>query len=43
MLYQVAERRRPEDAGVYNMLVTAWPQLQRLAAGESGTSDASLF
>jgi putative DNA methylase len=43
MLYQIAERRRSEDAGIYNMLVAAWPQLQRLASGESGNSDESLF
>jgi putative DNA methylase len=43
MLYQIAERRRPEDAGIYNMLVTAWPQLQRLASGDSGTNDEPLF
>lgn len=43
MLYRIAERRRPEDAGTYNMLVTAWPQLQRLATGEPGTTDESLF
>jgi hypothetical protein len=43
MLYQIAEPRRSEDAGIYNMLVAAWPQLQRLASGESGTSDEPLF
>jgi putative DNA methylase len=44
LLFQLAERKkRADDANVYNMLVAAWPQLQRLAAGESGTNDESLF
>jgi len=44
LLFQLAEqKKRADDANVYNMLVAAWPQLQRLAAGESGTTDGTLF
>lgn len=44
LLFQIADqKRRTEDAAIYNMLVTAWPQLQRLAAGAPGTTDESLF
>jgi putative DNA methylase len=44
LLFQIADqKRRTEDAATYNMLVTAWPQLQRLAAGEPSTTDESLF
>ncbi len=33
LLYGVCDRKRwAEDAGAYNMLVTAWPTIERLAA-----------
>lgn len=44
LLFQLAEqKKRADDANVYNMLVAAWPQLQRLAAREPSVTDESLF
>jgi putative DNA methylase len=44
-LFQLSEKRSDaESAGKYNMLVTAWPQIQRLAAqGEQAATEKSLF
>jgi putative DNA methylase len=36
LLYGLCDRKRwADEAGAYNMLVTAWPELSRLAAGGS--------
>jgi putative DNA methylase len=47
LLYGICDRQKwAEDAGAYNMLVTAWPELVRLASAETtGPSDepARLF
>lgn len=41
LLYGICERRRwADDAGAYNMLVNAWPEISRLAlAGSSAEAD----
>lgn len=42
LLYGIADRKKwAEEAGAYNMLVTAWPELQRLAPSASDASAAS--
>jgi len=43
LLYGICDRNRwAEEASAYNMLVTAWPEISRLAAGPtSGTADES--
>lgn len=45
LLYQVCDRRKwADEAGAYNMLVTAWPELTKLAATTaSPESPESLF
>jgi putative DNA methylase len=45
LLFQTSEKRgRAQDAAVYNMLVTAWPQIQRLAAqGEQAAGEKGMF
>lgn len=44
LLYGVSDRKRwADDATDYNMLVTAWPELSRLAAGPAPTAGARLF
>ncbi len=45
LLYGICDRKKwSEDAGAYNMLVTAWPQLAQLAAtAGSGPSQQSLI
>jgi putative DNA methylase len=45
LLFQIADKqKRAEDAGMYNMLVTAWPQLQQIAAqGQPGANNGNLF
>ncbi|MDP2815303.1 MAG: hypothetical protein Q8O19_01325 [Rectinemataceae bacterium] len=43
-LYSVCERKGwAEDAMPYNELVTAWPEIQRKAAGISGTGPQKVF
>lgn len=38
LLYGVCDRKKwPEEAGAYNMLVSAWPEIERLAASSSTT------
>jgi putative DNA methylase len=45
LLYGICDRRKwADDAGAYNMLVSAWPEIKRLAAsGAAPDSDESLF
>jgi putative DNA methylase len=45
LLYQMSEKHgRRDHAAAYNMLVTAWPQIQRLAAqGEQATGEKGMF
>ena len=45
LLYGVCDRKKwSEEAGAYNMLVTAWPEISRLAAvGPRPTAEGSLF
>ncbi len=46
LLYQIADRNQwSEEAGVYNMLVTAWPEIEKLARQESagGSKPEMLF
>ncbi len=44
LLYGVCERKKlAEDAGAYNMLVTAWPELSRLATRPTSTAAEKLF
>jgi putative DNA methylase len=45
MLYEICNKQNwADDAVKYNMLVTAWPQIQRLAAqGEQATGEKGLF
>ncbi len=44
LLYGVCERNGwPDEAVAYNMLVTAWPEIARLAAAGSDEPDAALF
>lgn len=45
LLYGIADRKKwAEEAGAYNMLVTAWPELQRLATSAAGSAaPSSLF
>jgi len=45
LLYGICDRKKwSEDAGAYNMLVTAWPEISRLAAvGPAAAPDGSLF
>ncbi len=45
LLYGVCERKRwPDEAASYNMLVTAWPEISRLAAaGPAATEEDRLF
>ena len=45
LLFQVADRKqRADDAGMYNMLVTAWPQLQRLSINRADSGgEENLF
>lgn len=41
LLYGICDRKRwPEEAGAYNMLVTAWPEIERLAASPAGGGPA---
>jgi putative DNA methylase len=38
LLYGICDRRKwAEEAGAYNMLVSAWPEIERLAASSSRT------
>lgn len=40
LLYGICDRKKwAEDAGAYNMLVTAWPEIERLAASAAGDGD----
>jgi putative DNA methylase len=45
LLYGLCDRKKwAEEAGAYNMLVTAWPEISRLAAaGPAGEATGSLF
>ena len=44
LLYGICERKKwPEEAGAYNMLVTAWPELVRLSARGPVTDTDRLF
>jgi putative DNA methylase len=44
LLYEVCERKKwAEEAATYNMLVTAWPEISRLASTASPESPESLF
>jgi putative DNA methylase len=45
LLYGLCDRKKwADDAGAYNMLVTAWPEISRLAAaGPSTDAPGSLF
>ena len=46
LLYGICERKKwAEEAGAYNMLVTAWPEIERLVAASGNADDApsSLF
>lgn len=45
LLYGICDRKKwPEEAGAYNMIVTAWPEISRLAAaGQLGSADERLF
>ena len=45
LLYGLCDRKKwADEAGAYNMLVTAWPEISRLAAsGASSGSDERLF
>lgn len=44
LLYGLCERKKwADEAGAYNMLVTAWPEISRLAAGPAPEPDGSLF
>jgi len=45
LLYGICDRNKwPDEAGAYNMLVTAWPEISRLAAaGPAAEADGSLF
>ncbi len=45
LLYEICDRKKwSAEASAYNMLVTAWPELVKLAAGEDGGADPeSLF
>jgi putative DNA methylase len=45
LLYGVCDRKKwADEAGAYNMLVTAWPEVSKLAAAGSSTSiDERLF
>ena len=46
LLYQIADRNQwSEEAGAYNMLVTAWPEIEKLARQESagGSTPEMLF
>jgi putative DNA methylase len=45
LLYGLCDRKKwAEEAGAYNMLVTAWPEISRLpAAGPAGEETGSLF
>jgi putative DNA methylase len=45
LLYGICDRKKwAEEAGAYNMLVTAWPELAKLAASAATSSDpGSLF
>jgi len=41
LLYGICDRRRwSDEAGSYNMLVTAWPEIERLAASVSDATPA---
>ena len=40
LLYGICDRKKwAEEAGAYNMLVTAWPEIERLAASAAGDGD----
>ncbi len=40
LLYGLCDRKKwADEAGAYNMLVTAWPEIDRLAAASSANSD----
>ncbi len=42
LLYGICERKKwAEEAGAYNMLVTAWPEIERLAAATGAADDGS--
>ncbi len=46
LLYGISDQKKwPEEAGAYNMLVTAWPEISRLAASRPAAtqSEGSLF
>lgn len=44
LLYGICDRKGwAEEAGPYNMLVTAWPEISRLAMTGSGSEAGSLF
>ncbi len=45
LLYGICDRKKwPEEAGAYNMIVTAWPEISRLAAaGQLGSANERLF
>jgi len=41
LLYQIADRNQwSEEAGSYNMLVTAWPEIEKLARQESANNSS---
>jgi putative DNA methylase len=44
LLYQISDRKkRADDSAAYNMLITAWPQLLKLAADAPDTTHDRLF
>jgi putative DNA methylase len=41
LLYGICDRKKwAEEAGAYNMLVTAWPEIQRLASSPGARGPA---
>jgi len=45
LLFGLCDRKKwSDEAGAYNMLVTAWPEISKLAAARAGVAtDARLF